>query len=120
MGTWLRNAGYHTSFHGKYVNSCEGHVPHGWSHWGGFVNTYDFYNASHYDMDWKDGQTRLAGSLIDALNTACLDRWWLDVRGTWVLGDTEVRSLGLAGLLGRWVSSAWLIDVPRLGVWLAV
>lgn len=57
IGKWLRDAGYHTSFHGKYVNSCEKQVPHGWSHWGGFINTYDFYNASHYDMDWRDGQS---------------------------------------------------------------
>ena len=38
----------------RYVNGAEAHVPHGWSHWGGFRNTYDFYNASRYDMDWSD------------------------------------------------------------------
>jgi arylsulfatase A-like enzyme len=52
LGKWLADAGYHTSFLGKYVNNFENQVAHGWSHWGSFVNTYDFYNASHHDMDW--------------------------------------------------------------------
>jgi arylsulfatase len=54
LGTWLTNAGYHTAFLGKYVNNLENTVAHGWSHWGGFVSTYDFYNASVHDMDWAD------------------------------------------------------------------
>ena len=53
VGAWLRDAGYHTAFLGKYVNSVSS-VPYGWSHWGGFISTYDFYNASRYDMDWSD------------------------------------------------------------------
>eukprot|EP00051_Salpingoeca_urceolata_P029152 m.489072 g.489072 ORF g.489072 m.489072 type:complete len:680 (+) comp26352_c0_seq1:136-2175(+) len=52
VGKWLRDAGYYTGFLGKYVNGCENHVPHGWSHWGGFVQTYNFYNASMFDMEW--------------------------------------------------------------------
>lgn len=34
--------------------SCEGQVPSGWDHWGGFINTYDFYNASMYDVERGD------------------------------------------------------------------
>ena len=52
IGTWLTAAGYHTAFLGKYVNNMEATVPHGWSHWGGFKQTYNFYNASIHDMDW--------------------------------------------------------------------
>ena len=51
IGAWLHDAGYYTAFHGKYVNSCEAHVPTGWSHWGAFLNTYDFYNASCYVVE---------------------------------------------------------------------
>ena len=40
-------------FFGKYVNGCEGHVPSGWSYWGGLSNTYDFYNASIWQVDWE-------------------------------------------------------------------
>ena len=54
IGRWLRDAGYHSAFLGKYVNSVNSYVPYGWSHWGGFMSTYDFYNASRYDMDWSD------------------------------------------------------------------
>jgi hypothetical protein len=36
------------------VNGCEGHVPSGWSWWGGLQNTYDFYNATIWEMDWED------------------------------------------------------------------
>eukprot|EP00040_Diaphanoeca_grandis_P028329 m.163845 g.163845 ORF g.163845 m.163845 type:complete len:665 (-) comp31309_c1_seq1:74-2068(-) len=54
LGKWLTDSGYHTAFLGKYVNNFENTVSHGWSHWGGFVNTYDFYNASVHDMDWAD------------------------------------------------------------------
>jgi hypothetical protein len=43
-----------TAFFGKYVNGCEGHVPSGWSWWGGLQNTYDFYNATIWEMDWED------------------------------------------------------------------
>lgn len=53
VGTWLTAAGYHTAFHGKYVNSMETHVPSGWSHWGGFASgagTYNFYNATAYNV----------------------------------------------------------------------
>lgn len=53
IGKWLRDAGYHTAFLGKYVNSV-GSVPSGWSHWGGFINTYDFYNCSGWNMTWSD------------------------------------------------------------------
>lgn len=53
LGRWLTDAGYYTAFLGKYVNSCEGNVPHGWNHWGAFLNTYDFYNASAHFMDWE-------------------------------------------------------------------
>lgn len=48
VGAWLKAAGYYTAFHGKYVNSCQKHVPSGWSHYGAFLQTYDFYNASCY------------------------------------------------------------------------
>lgn len=56
LGRWLSDAGYYTAFLGKYVNSCEGHVPSGWSHWGGFVSTYNFFNATMYDMDFDAGK----------------------------------------------------------------
>lgn len=46
--------GTDTAFFGKYVNGCEGHVPSGWSWWGGLQNTYDFYNATIWEMDWED------------------------------------------------------------------
>ena len=26
-------------------------MPHGWSHWGGFLQTYDFYNASAWAVE---------------------------------------------------------------------
>ena len=51
VGKWLSDAGYYTAFHGKYVNSCEAHVPSGWSHWGGFIQTYNFYNASCWAVE---------------------------------------------------------------------
>ncbi len=53
VGAWLRAAGFHTAFLGKYVNSVAS-IPSGWSHWGGFIQTYDFYNASGYNMTWAD------------------------------------------------------------------
>eukprot|EP00750_Incisomonas_marina_P015021 INCI18055.2.p1 GENE.INCI18055.2~~INCI18055.2.p1 ORF type:complete len:663 (-),score=83.23 INCI18055.2:250-2106(-) len=56
VGRWLSDAGYYTAFLGKYVNSCEGHVPFGWSHWGGFVSTYNFFNATMYDMDFVNDE----------------------------------------------------------------
>ncbi len=52
VGNWLREAGYHTAMFGKYVNNCEHTVPSAFSHWGGFMNTYDFYNASIWDADF--------------------------------------------------------------------
>ena len=51
IGTWLANAGYYTAFHGKYVNSVQPTFPNGWSHWGGFIQTYDFYNASAWAVE---------------------------------------------------------------------
>ncbi len=58
VGGWVARAGYHTAFLGKTVNSCESWVNSGWSHWGGLINTYDFYNASIHDVDFgADGVT---------------------------------------------------------------
>ena len=53
-GKWLTDAGYYTAFFGKYVNGCEGSVPSGWSYWGGLIDTYNFYNATVWEMDWED------------------------------------------------------------------
>ena len=58
VGGWVARAGYHTAFLGKTVNSCESWANNGWSHWGGLINTYDFYNASIHDVDFsEDGVT---------------------------------------------------------------
>jgi hypothetical protein len=58
VGDWLARSGYHTAFLGKTVNSCESWANSGWSHWGGLINTYDFYNASIHDVDFgEDGVT---------------------------------------------------------------
>ena len=38
LGKWLSDAGYYTSFHGKYVNGAEDQVPSGWTHWNGFTH----------------------------------------------------------------------------------
>jgi arylsulfatase A-like enzyme len=54
VGSWLKDAGYYTAFFGKYVNNCENKVPSGWSYWGGLVTTYDFYNATIWEMDWEE------------------------------------------------------------------
>jgi len=51
LGKWLKDAGYYTAFLGKYINSCEGTPAKGWSHFGAFTQTYDFYNASLYQID---------------------------------------------------------------------
>lgn len=66
VGKWLKDAGYYTSFLGKYVNSCESHAPSGWSHWGGFIQTYDFYNASLFDIDW-DVEPVCCGAFVDVV-----------------------------------------------------
>ena len=39
VGSWLRQAGYHTAFLGKYVNAMECDVPSGWSYWGSLTCT---------------------------------------------------------------------------------
>ena len=58
VGDWLARSGYYTAFLGKTVNSCESWANSGWSHWGGLINTYDFYNASIHDVDFgEDGVT---------------------------------------------------------------
>jgi arylsulfatase A-like enzyme len=54
VGKWLKDARYYTAFFGKFFNGCEGHVPSGWSYWGGLVNTYDFYNATIWEKDWEN------------------------------------------------------------------
>ena len=54
VGKWLSDAGYYTAFHGKYVNACEHHLPSGWSHYGGFTHTYNFYNASCWAVEAGD------------------------------------------------------------------
>ena len=51
VGKWLQDAGYRTAFLGKYVNSCEEQPPSGWNHWGGFINTYCFYNSSSWNVE---------------------------------------------------------------------
>ena len=60
IGTWLSKSGYYTAFHGKYVNSVPG-VPSGWSHWGGFIQTYNFYNASMYA--YEEGEPAVPGGV---------------------------------------------------------
>ena len=55
VGNWLARAGIHTAFLGKNINNCESPPESGWSHFGGLQNTYDFYNASIYDVDFFDG-----------------------------------------------------------------
>ena len=53
LGTWLSAAGYYTMYAGKYINSCESHVPAGWSRWHGFSSgegTYNFYNSTMYNV----------------------------------------------------------------------
>ena len=52
VGSWLARHGYYTAFLGKTVNGCESFANSGWSHWGGLINTYDFYNASIHDIDF--------------------------------------------------------------------
>ena len=70
VGSWLRQAGYHTAFLGKYVNAMECDVPSGWSYWGSLTctnipdfgpagGTYNYYNSSQ----WAGHD--LNGELID-------------------------------------------------------
>jgi hypothetical protein len=55
-----RRRRYHTAYLGKYVNGLEDNVPSGWNHWGGFssgVGTYNYYNASRWNVTFDDAGT---------------------------------------------------------------
>lgn len=60
IGTWFTNAGYWTSFVGKYVNGLEKFVPSGWNSWQAFsssAGTYNYYNATPWNVTFNDAGT---------------------------------------------------------------
>ena len=63
VGKWLADAGYYSAFLGKYINGLEYNAPpFGWNHWGGFQQTYDFYNASQWVYDFDETRTKIVNA----------------------------------------------------------
>jgi N-acetylglucosamine-6-sulfatase len=59
IGTWLRRAGYRTSFHGKFLNNYEHHpwLPAGWTRWDAQVRgIYAYWNARFFNGDRYTGR----------------------------------------------------------------
>ena len=57
LATWMKEAGYHTAYYGKYLNGYEkllprGVVPLGWDEWGAFLGQSQSYDEDAGNLEY--------------------------------------------------------------------